>query len=794
MLYAEKLCELDELDKGRMKARVKIEPLEQHLDAVVEEVNRRQIQESTRQGLYHEILITSAGILVLDSDNLLDFERLGWPLSELVPLDQLSIVVHGRKKEAEITDGRLPFKAVSDDSDPDSSFRLPERFPACTLSNLVQDPEAHFDLLFIPDFGKLVLSLTEERDQSLLQGLAHLAKLSDMILCEGSSAMLLAAAELLDGKRSVIPRVHLQTAKERFPRVNWIASRSFEPTGAKVRDGRIVVIDRMLGGERDLPHLVLGRGQEDPQQIVDKRIAEYSPPMKAVKRQKFANEKTRFLSRLFRALKEVKKGDDRLFLRELSRAAKLLRLVGFPHLATDVYHFCFKFFSDWKPDSTVDGMWSTVGGRPSWADGLRRISDAELLAQQSDLRDQLAPDSFLIAGFVLEPELDLLSVEEILDTWDKPDTSPEKLLHYPVKLFMKVRNHVLSENRRRAVQVDASDGSLPLNDRIALDTVQRLLERRQELLEPDDANRFRRPLSIGIYLAMKFGETCLARQMLELLAEWWADNPEDFCVLEILENALKAPGIDSLLQEGILSKPLGLTQEDAVSATWEGLEQAKSKLEEMRKGNIPSETTRPYTHLSMEQLLEKIDSVYRQKIQAERQEQLEEDEEEDKDEDCGLMAPSGATSEEISEVEKKLGEKLPEDFKEFLSLSDGLDQILIGDDLNVPGIKGCKDLEWDTEAEMDLMVEPELKGDCGKGILPKMEGTGCIDISDDGEENIWLVSPTVVESARDKVGFKGERPLGWRVLTWEHWTVSDPELYLSFREYLEHVLAQLEKA
>lgn len=178
---------------------------------------------------------------------------------------------------------------------------------------------------------------------------------------------------------------------------------------------------------------------------------------------------------------------------------------------------------------------------------------------------------------------------------------------------------------------------------------------------------------------------------------------------------------------------------------------------------------------------------------------------------AGELLIPGATVQAISEVEERLGENLPADFRDFLLLTDGLDR-QPGDEEDEEDayveLKRCGDLEWDdafTAADDDgalpLEVEPEFQDGQREACTMAMpfqtrpeefKGHGMIDISDDSDnKRVWLISPKLVRFAREHAGaglewqWGGEA--GWRVLVWRHWCPDALDLYKSFTEYLRAV-------
>lgn len=126
-------------------------------------------------------------------------------------------------------------------------------------------------------------------------------------------------------------------------------------------------------------------------------------------------------------------------------------------------------------------------------------------------------------------------------------------------------------------------------------------------------------------------------------------------------------------------------------------------------------------------------------------------------------------------------------------------------------LKSCDQLDWDRvyftvcsdeddDSILPLAVEPEFikRGErepCSMSAPfqqrpDEFDGRGLLELSDDGEYNIWLVSPKMVRFARDQAGANLEwewgSEVGWRVICWTHWGIT-MYLYRSFTEYLRAV-------
>ncbi|KAA1469479.1 hypothetical protein DENSPDRAFT_605241 [Dentipellis sp. KUC8613] len=148
-----------------------------------------------------------------------------------------------------------------------------------------------------------------------------------------------------------------------------------------------------------------------------------------------------------------------------------------------------------------------------------------------------------------------------------------------------------------------------------------------------------------------------------------------------------------------------------------------------------------------------------------------------------------ASDEAIAAAEERLGLPLPDDYKEFLKISNGMGFL---PDLGMPGLRSVESLEWEEFADLGL---DEIDADLGLPLdpaevdkIPKI-GRAIMINSEDDEENVWLLEPAQVEATLDIV--KKERKqdnyvqeVGWRVGFWTHWTVTT-DWYPNFKAYLQ---------
>ncbi|KAH9919603.1 uncharacterized protein B0H18DRAFT_1027083 [Fomitopsis serialis] len=150
----------------------------------------------------------------------------------------------------------------------------------------------------------------------------------------------------------------------------------------------------------------------------------------------------------------------------------------------------------------------------------------------------------------------------------------------------------------------------------------------------------------------------------------------------------------------------------------------------------------------------------------------------------------------IREAEQRLGVELPSDYKDFLLISNGTNDLSI----DVPGFKRVEDLCWESPDDLGLDWVRVTLG-CEVDLaeeeqLPSMKRV--LTISEPGEEMMWYVEPdTVAEAIQALKGLgRSDESVGereWRPVFFLHWA---PELqwYKNFRVYIESVAQQAEKA
>ena len=109
-----------------------------------------------------------------------------------------------------------------------------------------------------------------------------------------------------------------------------------------------------------------------------------------------------------------------------------------------------------------------------------------------------------------------------------------------------------------------------------------------------------------------------------------------------------------------------------------------------------------------------------------------------------LKPPASSTA--IHDAEERLGVALPEDYKQFLLVSNGIEFM---PSINAPGFRPVEELKWQAAEDLgldDFHVDVGCKTDPEEyGRLPKMGRV--VVISDDSEELVWLVDPAAVAEA-----------------------------------------------
>lgn len=162
-----------------------------------------------------------------------------------------------------------------------------------------------------------------------------------------------------------------------------------------------------------------------------------------------------------------------------------------------------------------------------------------------------------------------------------------------------------------------------------------------------------------------------------------------------------------------------------------------------------------------------------------------------------LLKPPASPS-AIQEAEQRLGVVLPEDYKRFLLVSNGIEFM---PSIDSPGFMSVEELQWQAAHELGLdtfRVDLGCKTDPAEyERLPKMDRV--LVISDpECEEQVWYVDPeTVTEAIRIlKAEGRSDEVVGqpgWRAVFWvSH--MPDLRWLKSFRKYMEGLARKADKA
>lgn len=215
------------------------------------------------------------------------------------------------------------------------------------------------------------------------------------------------------------------------------------------------------------------------------------------------------------------------------------------------------------------------------------------------------------------------------------------------------------------------------------------------------------------------------QELLERIGKRMSSN----CQLDYLTKSRK---IWVLLKEGLLAEAVGVDSQK-VHAYAKELEETVD--ERMRSGK------EGLKHLPMKNMLEALDYNSRT-----NPESFEDDPDEIRE---SLFRPP-ASQKEIETAEKDLGIALPEDYKEFLSITNGFGQVWRGI-LFEPPLHPLSEIRWfddDEDYFIDLeleLFESELPYDVWP-IVGKAIEIGTEDI-----DNIWLIPPPKVQEVKDRI-------------------------------------------
>lgn len=127
--------------------------------------------------------------------------------------------------------------------------------------------------------------------------------------------------------------------------------------------------------------------------------------------------------------------------------------------------------------------------------------------------------------------------------------------------------------------------------------------------------------------------------------------------------------------------------------------------------------------------------------------------------DNSLRMPP-ASEDAIQSTEARLELHLPDDYKAFLRVSNGMSFL---PSLDLPGFRKVEELQWEEASEIGLEFQVDLGREDGEEEYEQMKRI--LMISDtDSEEMVWFVEPSQIEKTGES---------GWRCV--HSWT--DPSVY-----------------
>ena len=200
--------------------------------------------------------------------------------------------------------------------------------------------------------------------------------------------------------------------------------------------------------------------------------------------------------------------------------------------------------------------------------------------------------------------------------------------------------------------------------------------------------------------------------------------------------------------------------------------------------------------------------------------------------ECKTVFKNPATPADVKALEERLGVALPEDYKEFLAISNGFavdcspSHGLFNGYHCDPALKAANEVDWVNEPWFEIPVQAlgislELEKSAWDGMTRvSAEGvmtwdtplplfTRIIDIGTEDIDNLWLVHPNIMKEARDAYyamydkgderqkrlteramrEFAGSREefdeVGWGCADWASGGSASLTVYPSFRRYLE---------
>lgn len=294
-----------------------------------------------------------------------------------------------------------------------------------------------------------------------------------------------------------------------------------------------------------------------------------------------------------------------------------------------------------------------------------------------------------------------------------------------------------------AVNVDTRSNACCLPGREAEIKALKLIQAYTAQTSPSAAEEpsHSRLYAMGLELALKYDNWDLAQKMLNAIGARIAN-----LALSAARDVAQAPRIGTIVAKtSILEQITGLTRGRA-----QGISDDIVKSLDLR---LESGEPRPYVDLSWASLLAEIEA---------KEAVLRDDEHEAV---LPFLRPP-ANNEQIALAEAQLGIELPQDYKDFLAVSDGLGSYNLSQTTPLLSIDV---IFWDTEHH-ELKVEyRRFEGSNPKTArLPSLDRVLQIsEIDDEAAAHWWLIEPALVKDAKQCMG-EGDS-VAWLGVNYAEW-------------------------
>ncbi|KAF8599581.1 hypothetical protein BDV93DRAFT_511560 [Ceratobasidium sp. AG-I] len=249
-----------------------------------------------------------------------------------------------------------------------------------------------------------------------------------------------------------------------------------------------------------------------------------------------------------------------------------------------------------------------------------------------------------------------------------------------------------------------------------------------------------RPHSLAFDLSLKYKQLDLCRKFLGIIGTRIVD-----LVPSAARDLALAPRTGQIVREKVLEQATGLTSDRARIVT--------SNLVASLNTRLRSGEPRPHSQLSWASLLSEIDT----------REALTQDSEHEAV--LPFLRPP-ATPARIALAETQLGITLPQDYKDFLAVSDGLGSHNLS---QTTPLLSVGEIFWDTDHQ-ELKVEYRRFESPNPKIneLPSLERVLQIsELDDEAAASWWLVEPRLVLVAKRVMG--EEEAAGWLGVNYAEW-------------------------